>query len=47
VIGGLTAATAATLLIVPMLYAAAQQRASRRSASLNPLDDRSALYDAR
>jgi multidrug efflux pump subunit AcrB len=47
VIGGLAAATAATLLIVPILYAVAQRRASRGSTSLNPLDDGSALHDAR
>jgi multidrug efflux pump subunit AcrB len=47
VIGGLGAATVATLLIVPILYAAVQRRASRSSSSLNPLDAGSALYDAR
>jgi multidrug efflux pump subunit AcrB len=47
VIGGLAAATAATLLIVPILYAVAQRSASRGSTSLNPLDDGSALHDAR
>jgi multidrug efflux pump subunit AcrB len=47
VIGGLTTATVATLLVVPVLYAAAQQRVRRGSSSLNPLDPDSAAYDPR
>ncbi|HVT27014.1 MAG TPA: efflux RND transporter permease subunit, partial [Lacipirellulaceae bacterium] len=38
VIGGLIAATAATLLILPTVFAMVQQRASRESSSLHPDD---------
>jgi multidrug efflux pump subunit AcrB len=45
VIGGLAAATVATLIIVPALYALLQGRASRQSSSLNPMDSGSVLYE--
>jgi multidrug efflux pump subunit AcrB len=38
VIGGLIAATTATLLFVPACYAMLQSSASTKSASLNPSD---------
>src|SRR6185312_11423635 len=41
VMGGLVAATAATLLVLPAVFAAAQGRASVRSASLDPADPES------
>ena len=41
VIGGLLAATAATLLFVPLLFAIAQQNATRTSVSLDPEDSES------
>ncbi len=44
VIGGLTAATLATLLILPSIFAALQSRASTRSASLDPTDTESAHF---
>ena len=47
VIGGLTAATAATLLVVPIIYAVAQRRARPGSPSLNPLEPGSPLHDPR
>jgi multidrug efflux pump subunit AcrB len=42
VIGGLAAATVATLLVLPSVYSLVQQSASRRSASLDPDDPESA-----
>jgi multidrug efflux pump subunit AcrB len=45
VIGGLLAATAATLLILPCAFAAVQGGASRRSVSLDPDDPESSHYD--
>jgi len=39
VIGGLAASTAAVLLILPLVFAMAQSRASRASASLHPGDE--------
>lgn len=45
VIGGLAAATAATLLIVPLVFAIAQRSAARASASLDP-DDPDSLHRA-
>jgi multidrug efflux pump subunit AcrB len=45
VIGGLAAATAATLLIVPLVFAIAQQSAATSSASLDP-DDPDSLHRA-
>ncbi len=44
VIGGLLAATATTLLILPAVFAAVQGRASTRSASLDPADPESNHY---
>jgi multidrug efflux pump subunit AcrB len=38
VIGGLAAATAATLFVLPAVFALAQSRATTRSASLDPGD---------
>ncbi len=38
VIGGLAAATVATLLILPAVFAVVQRRTSRRSVSLDPHD---------
>jgi multidrug efflux pump subunit AcrB len=46
VVGGLLMATVATLVMVPALYALLQGRASRQSASLNPMDPGSVLYEA-
>jgi multidrug efflux pump subunit AcrB len=45
VIGGLLAATAATLLVLPPLFALVQGRASRRSASIDPDDPESPYFD--
>lgn len=44
VIGGLIAATFATLLILPAMFALLQSRASNASASLDPLDASSANF---
>ena len=44
VIGGLIAATAATLLVLPAVYALLQRRASPHSASLHPHDPQSRYY---
>lgn len=44
VIGGLIAGTAATLLLLPVLYAVVQRAASPHSASLDPADSRSRYY---
>jgi multidrug efflux pump subunit AcrB len=44
VIGGLAAATAATLFVLPAVFALVQSRASTRSASLDPDDPASPLY---
>ena len=38
VIGGLAAATVATLFILPAVFAVVQRRATRRSVSLDPYD---------
>jgi multidrug efflux pump subunit AcrB len=46
VIGGLAAATLATLVVLPSVYALAQQRARRVSASLDPDDPESAFRAA-
>jgi len=45
VIGGLVAATLATLFILPSIFALVQTRASTRSSSLDP-DDPESLYYA-
>jgi multidrug efflux pump subunit AcrB len=45
VIGGLAAATVATLLVLPSVYAILQGRASRTSPSLDPDDPLSQYYD--
>ena len=47
VIGGLAAATVATLAILPSLYAILQSRARRGSASLDPDDPHSRHYELR
>lgn len=44
VIGGLLAATLATLLVLPAVFALVQRYASPRSASLDPADPASALH---
>jgi Cu/Ag efflux pump CusA len=44
VIGGLAAATAATLLFLPACYTLLQQRAGRESISLDPDDPESRFY---
>jgi multidrug efflux pump subunit AcrB len=44
VIGGLAAATFATLFILPSVFALVQQRASTQPASLDPDDPQSAYY---
>jgi multidrug efflux pump subunit AcrB len=44
VIGGLAAATAATLLVLPSVFALLQSRATKQSASLDPDDPQSAYY---
>jgi multidrug efflux pump subunit AcrB len=44
VIGGLAAATLATLLVLPAVFAAFQGRATVRSASLDPTDEQSAHF---
>jgi multidrug efflux pump subunit AcrB len=41
VVGGLAAATAATLLVLPSIFSLVQARAHRRSASLDPTDPQS------
>jgi Cu/Ag efflux pump CusA len=45
VIGGLAAATAATLLILPSVYALVQRHVTTKSASLDPDDPESSLYE--
>jgi multidrug efflux pump subunit AcrB len=47
VIGGLVAATFATLTILPSIYAILQQNASLTSPSLDPADPMSRYYEAR
>ena len=44
VIGGLAAATAATLFVLPSVFALVQSRATVESASLDPDDAQSAYY---
>jgi multidrug efflux pump subunit AcrB len=44
VIGGLAAATVATLLVLPSVFASIQSRATTRSASLDPTDTQSAHF---
>ena len=44
VMGGLVAATLATLLILPAVFALVQSRASTKSASLDPEDSESAYF---
>lgn len=44
VIGGLAAATLATLLVLPTIFAILQYRAPNRSASLDPIDPQSPQY---
>jgi len=44
VIGGLAAATAATLFILPGMFAIMQRRAAVASASLDPTDPESATF---
>jgi Cu/Ag efflux pump CusA len=44
VVGGLIAATLATLLILPAVFALIQRRAARTSASLDPLDSNSSHF---
>jgi multidrug efflux pump subunit AcrB len=44
VVGGLAMATAATLWVLPSVFAIVQSRSHRRSASLDPDDEASSLY---
>jgi hypothetical protein len=44
VIGGLSAATVATLLVLPAVFAFVQRRAGTQSASLDPEDPQSVYY---
>ncbi len=44
VIGGLAAATAATLFVLPSVFALVQSRAAVESASLDPDDAQSAYF---
>jgi multidrug efflux pump subunit AcrB len=46
VVGGLAAATVATLVVLPSMFALVQTRRTTRSASLDPDDPTSALYEA-
>ena len=46
VVGGLAAATLATLFVLPSIFALVQARAHRRSASLDPRDSASQQYEA-
>jgi multidrug efflux pump subunit AcrB len=46
VVGGLVVATAATLLVLPAIFALVQARAHRRSASLDPTDPKSSTVEA-
>ena len=46
VVGGLAAATLATLLVLPSVFAIVQSRAHRRSASLDPDDPQSAQHES-
>ena len=46
VVGGLAAATLATLLVLPSMFALLQSRSSRRSGSLDPDDPRNAFAAA-
>jgi multidrug efflux pump subunit AcrB len=45
VIGGLAAATLATLVVLPTVFAIIQQSAGRHSASVDPADPESSRYD--
>jgi len=45
VVGGLAAATVATLFVLPSVFAIIQARSHRRSASLDPEDPRSASFE--
>jgi multidrug efflux pump subunit AcrB len=45
VIGGLAAATLATLVVLPTVFAIIQRGAGRQSASIDPADPESARYD--
>jgi multidrug efflux pump subunit AcrB len=45
VIGGLAAATLATLVVLPTVFAIIQGGASRRSASIDPADSESSYYE--
>jgi hypothetical protein len=47
VIGGLTGATLATLLLLPLVFAVVQKNRPVRSASLNPNDPESQYYHER
>jgi hypothetical protein len=44
VIGGLAAATLATLIVLPSMFALVQSHGGRRSASLDPDDPNSEYY---
>ena len=44
VVGGLSAATIATLFVLPSVFAVVQSRGHRRAASLDPNDPQSSHY---
>jgi Cu/Ag efflux pump CusA len=46
VVGGLAAATIATLFVLPSVFAVVQSRSHRRAASLDPNDPQSSQYQA-
>jgi Cu/Ag efflux pump CusA len=45
VIGGLAAATLATLFILPLVFAIVQRRTTRKSVSLDPDDPNSSAFE--
>jgi hypothetical protein len=47
VIGGLAAATLATLFILPLVFAIVQRRTTRKSVSLDPDDPNSSAFEER
>jgi hypothetical protein len=46
VVGGLSAATIATLFVLPSVFAVVQGRSHRRAASLDPNDPQSSHYQS-
>jgi len=45
VVGGLAAATIATLFVLPSVFAIVQRRTTRKSASLDPDDPSSSVFE--